>query len=690
MKLVGERGSPVAVWSERYFERFLGEYDVFGGRQSELARLRDLLRADSSGYAFVTGTAGFGKTALLVELKRQLEDDGVPGAFHFITTRAEVPATGEACLTNLCEQMLANHRLSAVLPEQLGKLKLLYQDLLGLSPGGSEPLVVILDGLDEALGWEAGREMFPENLGDGVHVVFSAREIAGRSWLEELRLDLAPERMLRLGGLDRGGIREAVERGAVLSRNGAVLEQATDEILRISEGDPFYVSDLIAELRGKGGEPAGLHELPVGHSAYLRRWWNEGLERCGTEPFADLMGTLAAARGPLLEQELPEVSEEDALRGRDIGRTLGQAARYLSGDARAGYQLAHPRIREFIEATLHDERSRYQRALRDWCSSYAERGWPPDTPRYVLAHYPDHLATPADPSEPAGELRGQLYELADDAEFRRAHEAAFPDELASPLRVVALALAAAADADDIAGVARFALRLGVRMDEITERCSLVAALDRGDVKLVLQASDQLDADRRALLHLLAAWAELDGGSAADAAAILERLAQSEVPRLDDWEEEAAAALLARLHPLRDQVAALAGRLLDEKGRRQLCVALAALCEPPIVEALERQWMLAAIGEWWLPGPLGDGIQGADGAAALGLATALVPSIHESFYRALALVSIFKARLARGELDEAAELTDLMEPDQRATGLAEIAERHAIPRGTCDRADPRIA
>ena len=51
-------------------------------------------------------------------------------------------------------------------------------------------IVIILDGLDEAAGWQAGADMFPADPPEGVKIIISARYLAGDTdecnWLTRL------------------------------------------------------------------------------------------------------------------------------------------------------------------------------------------------------------------------------------------------------------------------------------------------------------------------------------------------------------------------------------------------------------------------------------------------------------------------------------------------------------------------
>ena len=170
------------------------------------------------------------------------------------------------------------HALGGDLPrDDEARLRALYVDLLALPASGGRPLVVVLDGLDEALETlRPSPAMFPRALGDGVHVVFSARQTAGRDWLANLDLQLGDEACIDLGRLGQADIAEILERAGLASHAdiAATLAQKTN-------GDPFYVADVLADAlqgrwQGRGarrvaGDALGLSERLVERGGQARR-----------------------------------------------------------------------------------------------------------------------------------------------------------------------------------------------------------------------------------------------------------------------------------------------------------------------------------------------------------------------------------------------------------------------------------
>jgi hypothetical protein len=160
----------------------------FGGRNEELNTLDWFAELEPYGYAFVTGTSGYGKTSLLAHWIEGRLKRGENTCFHFFTARIPESLDPQLSLTKLCEQLLALHRIGGELPRERLLLQGLYARLVSLPAPEGRPLVVVLDGLDEVRETlRPGRALFPSTLGLGVHVVFSARA-TGKDWLGDLGL----------------------------------------------------------------------------------------------------------------------------------------------------------------------------------------------------------------------------------------------------------------------------------------------------------------------------------------------------------------------------------------------------------------------------------------------------------------------------------------------------------------------
>ncbi|MBT2418225.1 trypsin-like peptidase domain-containing protein [Streptomyces sp. ISL-22] len=113
----------------------------------------------------------------------------------------------------------------------------------------------------------------------------------------------------------------------------------------------------------------------------------------------DLVGLLTAARGTLTVDDLRELTGAQAheLRrrlGSAFGRILrerggfddsgGDVSLYVSG---RGFLFAHETLLAAAQEELGPDLDTYAGRLHTWAEAYAEKGWPADTPLYLLQPY---------------------------------------------------------------------------------------------------------------------------------------------------------------------------------------------------------------------------------------------------------------------------------------------------------------
>ncbi|HEY0070386.1 MAG TPA: hypothetical protein VGE04_10500, partial [Chloroflexia bacterium] len=140
---VEDGNAPIPASLLPRLDTLLDAHALFGGRDSQLARLDQFLATQPNGYLIVTGESGFGKTALLANWVRSLRSRQQPVCYHFIN-RAEEIADLKFSMQNLCEQLAAYHGLGGMLPTQETTLRALYPLLLKLLPPTGQKLVVVL------------------------------------------------------------------------------------------------------------------------------------------------------------------------------------------------------------------------------------------------------------------------------------------------------------------------------------------------------------------------------------------------------------------------------------------------------------------------------------------------------------------------------------------------------------------
>ena len=151
----GERASSLKVSHRTTQEALLRRHELFGGRDAELDCLSALLRGSPNAYHFIWGPGGFGKSALLANWIAGLVHGTTALCFHFIN-RLEGTADEATTLRSLCEQLATCHNLTIELSSPPEVLRQMFVQLLKRPRLAETPLVVVIDGIDEATGWTPG------------------------------------------------------------------------------------------------------------------------------------------------------------------------------------------------------------------------------------------------------------------------------------------------------------------------------------------------------------------------------------------------------------------------------------------------------------------------------------------------------------------------------------------------------
>jgi hypothetical protein len=396
----------------------------FAGRDDELCRLDAWLAHPALPIALVVSEAGRGKSALLArwaaaQAERARTSAEAPRVvFVPISLRFATALRGQAW------KLLA-HGLAAALgralPEAQDAAALRAECVAALASvvGDSPRLIVILDGLDEAVDWACGLDLdlCAAAGGPAVKLVFSARttpSVPAAAW--RARLGIADDRCttLALDVLDR----EAV--GALLAAlGGAALRAATldapalaAELIRLSEGDPLLVRlYLDALIAGPAAHqlawmtPADLPRTPPGLDGWFARWWDQvGQTWRGDEVLATVAGAvfdvLATVLAPLPRADVEALVGRSASASPEIVAAALRALRpLLAGDRDRGpFVLGHPRLRYFrLDAMREADRARVRRHIADHGEAQlrelraGERA-PAQLSPYVLQHLSAHLA----------------------------------------------------------------------------------------------------------------------------------------------------------------------------------------------------------------------------------------------------------------------------------------------------------
>ena len=357
---------------QRFLSAYLGLADqpvAFGGRDAVLDRLdRWLDDPAAPPRLLLHAPGGRGKSALVVHwllaAAPRCQLIFLPVSVRNETNRPHL--FYEALAKRLAELLVVDLN-APIVDDPVGHYRGLATDLLRRLGGGAKPVLLVIDGLDEAAGWSLPPALLPELPHAGLRVVVSARERAGapgaQGWLRKLGWEggkPSPE-TIAVEPLDVAGVADVL-RSVNARFAGADGEEVSAQVARLSGGDPWvvrlYAEDLVESSgRTQRLRPEDLSSLQPGFGEFFRLWLEdqEELWRLRQRPLDRavldaLLAILACALGPLRHEDLAEVyrrhrGEQFAL-PRDAIEPID---RFIQGDGRSsGYVLVHPKLADFL------------------------------------------------------------------------------------------------------------------------------------------------------------------------------------------------------------------------------------------------------------------------------------------------------------------------------------------------------
>ena len=553
---------------DRSEERVSRKAAGFVGREQHLDELDHWLDAQVSGICVVAGRAGIGKSSLLAHWIRTRQGADVYYAYHFFSQSTRPLSEWTRGIDSLIRQIRAYREDGERVAGPDRPEDELY-DLISQDGMRAQPLVIVIDAVEESDEKDLTDLPFPKELPDNVYVVVSVRAAEGESppylsWAEHLtvnRVDLRPF--------------SVAETADYLAAHSPALAGpgAAERVHERTTGYPLFTGYLVAtiadELPAGGDLTSLLASIPRTFSAYVKAELQRALPADLHDAAWSLLVTLAVAIGPLRGAELrkaagiADVSFDTLLSRPQLARWI--RTEQVSGEPE--YALDHPAIGEAMRESYAESAAGADSALIECC-----RQWWPLGSGYALRYYPSHLLRRAR-RDPAGPDSGLLYALIEEEEFTACQERVLPDERDLPLRAILTGVHCAIDRLETAR----AIALALRYSWTRVALSRISPLSEQEPAAAWRLADLSPTSRRSLWLLLLAWREVIRGDAAAAAQTLEHLIDGEIGRLAGPDAEAARLILTGL----GQMAALdqvAERLLYLDARTQLLIDTARLRE----------------------------------------------------------------------------------------------------------------
>ena len=421
---------PYANRIQNFLDTYLGTPEnpiPFGGRNDELEVLDEwLLDENAPPYALIAAEAGRGKSALLAQWSRRvIENEWAHVVFIPISIRFD---TASDIVTH---QALAA-RIGEIYGERVkyadrpaSEWQEVYLSYLRRPPPGNKPILVIIDGIDEGSGTQAGPNLLPQVPAKGIRAVVSARHLVGDidawGWLRRLGWEQPGKaRSIPLPPLTKPGI------GDVLAKMEDPLDalateiDVLNELFRLSKGDPLLVRLYVEALLPYGEEQLvalrseDLPNIDKGLSGYFRQWWTDQERQWaaqGRDPLHEkqdvetFLHVCAAALGPLSQEDVAWLVPELAS-GIRVQRTAREVGRFVIGDGKQrGFVFSHSRLAHYFWEEMGSSKQKeweerflaYGREVLD--ALHQGTMMPEGVSLYLTQNYSTHLTRSAAPLE---------------------------------------------------------------------------------------------------------------------------------------------------------------------------------------------------------------------------------------------------------------------------------------------------
>jgi nucleoside phosphorylase len=349
--------------------------EEFVGRRRFRERLWAALDDDAfgSGYLFVYGEPGIGKTALLAKLVRERN------LIHHFNSVLVGITSREQFLRSVCAQLIICYELpDEQLPADATSDSGVLLDLLSRAAARSDRVLVAIDAVDEAVAAEqAGNRLFlPPALPPGVFFVVTMRDP------EDVELYVDDPRHLPLLESDtenQADIQEYIaaflqrHRRAMTARLGELGVRETEFTQKLAdgcEGNFMYLRHVLRGVRYGtlgGVDPDGIDELPRGLRAYYGHLERQLIRRTGDDPERELaiLAVLAAWPSPLTRRRLASFADESVTLTGAVLRRWSPFLNKARSDGQPGFALYHASFRDYLAERLDMEtvRARIEAAI---------------------------------------------------------------------------------------------------------------------------------------------------------------------------------------------------------------------------------------------------------------------------------------------------------------------------------------
>lgn len=410
-------------WAGR-FQSFIDAYvgtaerpNVFCGRDEDVEQLLEWLEHDDvPPNLLVTAPAGRGKSALLVRAAMKwaacenIDVAFIPWSARYDTNRPDVFLG--ALIARIARLRRRNppdlkHANAGILQ------KMLHEELAQPHTEGRK-LVIMLDGLDESVGFDIKPGFLPPSHLDSIRVIVSARhqpdDPQGDRWIRDLGwVGPRTAERLMLAPLDIRDVETALSRLHRPLNHLSERHNIVSEIHRLCVGDPLTLWLMVIDILALGQralalDVSELQARPPGLAGYFEDWWKHQRKQWKSnapqreKSVHALLELLAVAEGRLTRDDVLTLLRDEIPNGVALNDTLQDLSRLIEGDGKTnGYVLAHPGFGQYWRDQIGKHAcQRWQERIANWIEQvnddfFAQRLPADALPKYAVQHRVPHL-----------------------------------------------------------------------------------------------------------------------------------------------------------------------------------------------------------------------------------------------------------------------------------------------------------
>lgn len=346
----------------------------FVGRETELVELFEFIRSENSGYYFLIGTPGNGKSALVSRfLEMCMEDKCMSNPIFPVFIRQGKEIETIRILARLLELINIQAKSDGDKKTTANKIS----ESLSYWSKKDYQTIIVLDGFDNAFNPTELANYLPKDLPkNNIKIIVSSRPIHE---LNEFMCAIGrnQSRKKELTNLTRNNIREILYKYV---NKYTIEERHVNSIFKKSDGNPLFISFLCKDIENRIIDINNIEKLPDAIYGFYERV----LRGENSITNKKILLSIAACQEFVSNEIISEISGIDKF---EIDSYLNKLLALLKIDKTdkgiKKYQLYHSSLLDYLKTYLPDTLNEYKSKALEFCKNY--RNYPPKSYKRTFA-----------------------------------------------------------------------------------------------------------------------------------------------------------------------------------------------------------------------------------------------------------------------------------------------------------------